>query len=136
MKKFFAMLLVALMVLGGSVASAERIDLSALSLEELIALRQEIDLLIFGSDAYKNVAVPAGDYVVGEDIPAGTYTLESEGYGMISVYADASKDIMGMKACHSVGGGETVGKIELVDGQLVEIQMASIIFKTYAGLGF
>lgn len=135
MRKLFALVLVVLMMFC-SVATAESIDLTALTFEELIALRQEIDLLIFSSDEYKEVAVPAGDYVVGEDIPAGTYSLDSEGYGMISVYSDASKDIMGMSACHSVGGGETVGKIELKDGQVVEIQMASIIFKTYAGLGF
>lgn len=38
MKKIFAMILVALMVFGGSVVSAESIDLSAMTQEELIAL--------------------------------------------------------------------------------------------------
>lgn len=137
MRRLFALVLVFVLMFC-SVATAESIDLSALSLDELIALRQEIDLLIFGSDAYKNVPVPAGDYVIGVDIPAGTYTLEAHGdsYAMITVYADANKDIMGMGACHSVGGGETVGKIEFKDGEVVEIQMGSIVFKTYAGLGF
>lgn len=135
MRRLFALVLVFLMMFC-SVATAESIDLTALTFEELIALRQEIDMLLFASDEYKDVPVPAGDYVIGEDIPAGTYSLDSDGYAMISVYADASKDLMGMDACHSVGGGETVGKIELKDGQVIEIQMGSIIFKTYTGLGF
>ena len=137
MRRLFALVLVFVLMFC-SAATAENIDLSSLTLEELITLRQEIDMLIFGSDAYKNVSVPAGDYVVGVDIPAGIYSLEAANgsYAMISVYADSSKDIMSMGACHSVGGGETVGKIEFKDGQIVEIQMGSIVFKTYAGLGF
>lgn len=135
MRRLFALILVVLMMFC-SAASAEGIDLTAMSFEELIALRQEIDLLIFASDEYKNVSVPAGEYVIGEDIPAGTYTLDSDGMAMISVYSDASKNIMGMVAAHTVGNGETVGKIELKEGNVVEIQFTSIIFKTYAGLGF
>lgn len=136
MRRLFALVLVSILMFC-SVATAESIDLTSLSFEELIALRQEIDLLLFASDEYKNVPVPAGDYVIGEDIPAGVYTLECDGgYAMITVYSNASKDLMSMGACHSVGGGETVGKIELKEGQIIEIEMGTITFKTYTGLGF
>lgn len=135
MKKVFAVVLVSLLCLC-SIGYASGIDLTGLSFDELIQLRKEIDLLIFGSEEYKEVSVPAGDYVIGEDIPAGTYSLDCNSVAMIEVYSDTSRDFMSMLACHPVGDGETVGKIELIDGQAVSITLGSIIFKTYTGLGF
>lgn len=138
MKKI-ACLVLALLLAFGIVATAEstlNIDLSGLSFAELVQLRKEIDILIFGSEEYKEVSVPAGDYVIGEDIPAGVYSLDCKSMAMFEVYSNASKDFMSMVACHTVGGGETVGKIELIDGQTVSITVGSVIFKTYTGLGF
>ena len=90
---------------------------------------------MFGSDEYKEVSVPAGDYVIGEDIPAGIYSLESA-LAMIEVYPDASKDIMSIVVSHSISTDEPVGKIELLDGYVISISFGSIVFKTYTGLGF
>ena len=66
------MVLVAFVV--SSVASAESIDLSALSLEELISLQQQIDVeLSSRTGTSQNDRIGRGSYVVGKDIKPGYY---------------------------------------------------------------
>lgn len=52
------------------------IDLESLSFEELVALKDKINLLIFSSKEWQEVIVPQGVWKVGEDIPAGTWTVK------------------------------------------------------------
>lgn len=83
----------------------------------------------------KEVTVPAGSYTIGSDIPAGTYTIvaaPSAVMSMITVYGPSG----GMDTVQTVSGDTHIGKIELKDGQRIEIVGSSVIFKPYAGLGF
>jgi len=56
-------------------ASAEELDLSAMTFDELVALREQLNLAIWESEEWQEVTVPAGVWKVGEDIPAGHWTI-------------------------------------------------------------
>lgn len=73
MKKFLALLLVFLMI---SPAMADGIDLSGLSFEELIDLRNRINMAMWQCEEWQEVKVPQGTWKVGEDIPAGHWTVK------------------------------------------------------------
>lgn len=74
MKKLIALvLLLALLI---PACFAEGIDLSALSFEELAALRDRIQLEMMARDEWQEVTVPAGLWEVGVDIPAGTWLVK------------------------------------------------------------
>lgn len=74
--KRILVLFMALLCIAG-VASAEAIDLSGMSYEELVALREQVDLAIWNSEEWQEVEVPQGVYVVGQDIPAGKWTIKA-----------------------------------------------------------
>ena len=57
-----------------SVACAEY-DLSSMSFDELISLREQLNLAIWNSKEWQKVEVPAGTYLIGKDIPAGHWTI-------------------------------------------------------------
>ena len=72
-------------------AAAENIDLTALSWEELLELKEKITLEQMSRDEWQEVEVQQGVYVVGEDIPAGKWTIKSFGNGRWSNIAIGSK---------------------------------------------
>ena len=59
----------------------EKIDLSGLSYDELVALKDRINLAIWNSENWQEVTVPQGVWKVGEDIPAGTWTVRCADIG-------------------------------------------------------
>ena len=74
MKKLFALLLaLALMV---SAAALADVDLSGMTFDELVALKDQINLAIWNSQEWQEVTVPQGLWKVGEDIPAGTWAVK------------------------------------------------------------
>lgn len=75
MKKLAIVLLSVCMAI--SCAYSESIDLSGLSFDELVALKERINLAIWECDEWQEVTVPEGIYVVGEDIPEGTWTIKA-----------------------------------------------------------
>lgn len=88
MKKVFA-LLVALLLAFGSCAAAEgtdAFDFSGLSLAELAELQSRITLAMFETDEWQEVEVPQGVYKIGEDIPAGKWTIQPVNGGHTYVY--------------------------------------------------
>lgn len=133
MKKVLALLLVLLSLV--SAASAESFDLSTITTEELVSLRSAVNAELAARDfKTKEVKVPTGRYTVGIDIPAGVYTLNNPGtyFSSVNTYTPDGRFDMGFQ----VTPEEPVGKLELVDGQTVEIQYESVVFKPYEGLGF
>ena len=69
MKRFLCLLMVLTLFIP-CVASAE-IDLKSLSTSDLLALKLSIVQELIDRGEIKSATVPAGKYVVGEDIPAG-----------------------------------------------------------------
>ena len=74
MKRILSLLLVAMFLTGSAFAAS--FDLSGLSYDELVDLKNQINLAIWNSEEWQEVTVPQGTWVVGEDIPAGTWTIK------------------------------------------------------------
>lgn len=73
MKRFTALFL--LLVFLSCSAAADPIDLSGMSFDELVALRDQLNLAIWNSQEWQEVTIPAGVWQVGVDIPAGYWTV-------------------------------------------------------------
>lgn len=74
MKKLLCFLL-ALLILIHAAAAADENRFAFNSLEELYQIRAELNSEIMSRYSWEEVTVPAGFYVVGEDIPAGHWTI-------------------------------------------------------------
>ena len=57
-------------------AIASTPDLSGLSYDELVSLKEQINLAIWNSAEWEEVEVPQGVYQIGVDIPAGHWTIK------------------------------------------------------------
>ena len=86
------LILIVLLMLLCSTALSEELDLTIISLDELVTLRRGIDAEILDRIGSDSSSIYSGNYIVGEDISAGKYTikcleLSGHGYGMdISIY--------------------------------------------------
>lgn len=81
MKKL--LILIVALVFIPSIVMADLPDISNLSYEELVALKDQINLAMWNSQEWQEVSVPFGTYKIGEDIPAGHWTISpgiSHGY--------------------------------------------------------
>ena len=59
----------------GQASAAGLPSLEGLTYDELVALRDQINLAIWNSQEWQEVTVPDGVWKVGEDIPAGHWTI-------------------------------------------------------------
>ena len=73
MKRFLSVFLLLSLLIGS--AAAGPVDLSGLSFDELVQLRDQLNLAIWNSQEWQEVEVPAGVWEVGKDIPAGHWTI-------------------------------------------------------------
>lgn len=139
MKKLTALVLS--LILLTSVSLAE-VDLSSYSYDQLLELNRQVQFEIMSRPEWKEVTVPMGNYVIGEDIPAGKYTLTAapgqsgnvvvwgkEPYNYVDGGGLIFNEIIGYKE------GDVIGRIELNKGNILEIG-CSVIFSPYKGLGF
>ncbi len=135
MKKTVALLLVLLMMT--STASAVSID--TLSLDELMKLRVRIEARIIELSEDWSLRVPMGIYEVGKDIPAGTYSVESESenkadFKLGSSYEDAKSNRVFVS--EYLSKNIVIGKIALFDGQFIKVRFNSVVLRKYKGLSF
>ena len=76
MKKMIcAILTLAIFLAVTAAAFADGVDLSSLTWEELLELKAAITLEQWSRDEWEEVEVPQGVWVVGEDLPAGKWTI-------------------------------------------------------------
>ena len=73
MKRFFPMFLAAVLLI--SCAAADPVNLSGMSFDELVQLRDQLNLAIWNSQEWQEVTVPAGIYQIGVDIPSGHWSI-------------------------------------------------------------
>ena len=73
MKKLFSLILVLLLV--PVVSFADLPDLTGLSFDELLQLREQALLAMWKTEEWQEVRVPAGVYEIGVDIPEGYWTM-------------------------------------------------------------
>lgn len=138
MKKIFALALALLMFV--SVAAAESIDLSSLSYDELVILQQRLNAEIVSRPEWKRVMVPPGEYLVGVDIPEGSYSLTCEEgvWGNITVY-NQEKTAPGQQRLEYINNiglsGNTIGRITLKKGNVFKTT-TTVFFSPVKNLGF
>ena len=73
MKRYLCFLFV--LVLLPVFSLADLPDLSGLSFDELVQLRDQINLAMWNSEKWQQVIVPKGVYEIGVDIPEGYWTM-------------------------------------------------------------
>ena len=138
MKKLCTVLIV--LALLCPVVLAEGVDLSGMSYEELLDLRAAVDEAIWASDGWQEVEVPGGVYVIGEDIPAGRWSVSTKSlmtsftlYPQKSDYTDQTYEYITMQIL-SEGDSYT---LECNEGNCLELG-GTVIFKPFTGaaLGF
>jgi len=136
MKKLVAALSVLALLLPFAYAET---SLSDLSFTQLIDLRRQIDEALWACEEWQEVEVPIGTYVIGEDIPAGKWTLEClEWNAYILLYSDldhfTSKDydVFNVKA---ISEGQTCN-ITLEDGNILDIQLSPVKFTPFVAPNF
>jgi len=153
--------LLALAVFSASAAVGEGvydIDLSAYSYDDLVVLRDRINLAMWESEEWQEVTVPIGVWVIGEDIPAGHWSITASPDGPSSwgsVAYGAELDETGKDVVYSLkgpyyreqvkrkGSGAAVNleeiDLEVKDGMYLVIENTDMVFTPYAGkpsLGF
>lgn len=152
MKKLLVLCL--LFAIACSPAAAEAPDLSGLSYDELVQLRDQINLAIWNSQEWQEVIVPPGVWQIGVDIPAGHWTVKPYPGSFVAVaYCDKldqyGKNVglgwTGWSGTLTAFGEDdiTANEPREVDLVMAEgmyfINGGRVIFSTYAGkpdLGF
>lgn len=137
-----------------SSAAADPMDLSGMSFDDLVELRDQLNLAIWNSREWQEVTVPAGVWQIGVDIPAGHWTIRPLPGTYVSVaYCDRLDDFgksvgvgwLGWSGCLTGRGDSdiTAGEPREVDLDMVAgmyfINHGTVIFTSYAGkpdLGF
>lgn len=162
MRRFLSVLIcLFIFVSSFAYASADTFNLSGLSYDELVALKDKINLAIWNSQEWQEVEVPQGVWKVGEDIPAGTWTVTcSTEPGWRSCFVDWGEQLkpngqeIAVKSgtrydylrvynpnhrYYEVGDGDTSYTFTVRDGDYIVISDAPAVFTPYAGkpsLGF
>ena len=153
--RILALILVLVLLVVPSAFAA--VDLSGMSYDELVALKDQINLAIWNSQEWQEVTVPQGVWKVGEDIPTGHWTIKTEANSSsITICtkldetgkdADYSKTkFLHFEQIHSPDGmffdeksDKTEVDLELKEGTYVIIEYGNAIFTPYTGkptLGF
>lgn len=146
MKKI-ALLVFALIL---SASALAEIDLTGMTYDELVALKDQINLAIWNSEEWQEVTVPAGLYHIGNDIPAGRWTIRpSDGNTAELYYGTGLTD--GGASIDDVYDAEQItspsdsyakyNDIEsmtwtLEDGAYIKIESSSVVFTPYSGNSF
>ena len=138
MRKLVSVLLSIVMIFSFSFAFADT-NLSDMSYDDLIALQRAVVKEIMSRPEWKEVVVPAGNWVVGVDIPAGTYSIRTEARSCgLTVWRKAIDDYSnnGLYYNEVIGKDKKdCGKIELSDGMVVCLSNDAI-FSPPKSLGF
>lgn len=142
MKKVIAMIItVALFV--GTFALAETVDLSQYTDADLVSLLEAVQQEIADRHIEKSANLPQGSYLVGKDIPAGSYDISVVYKGSmwmdIYIFADGgngdTKQDFSVFADGNYGDGTGSFHVELIEGDLVKCT-APITLTISAGVMF
>lgn len=124
--------------------SAEGFDLSSMGFDELVELQTRITSELITRTDFKEILVPTGVYKVGEDIPAGKWTITAS-EGMCEVYWGKKLDAYGVEIPYSDRistlddwGNKTSVNWDLVEGTYIVVNRNAVTFSPYlpTTLGF
>lgn len=134
-----------------SSADKAEIDLSAMTYEELVELKDKLNLAMWNSEEWQEVTVPQGVWEVGEDIPEGKWTVKAadRAYSRIVVCNKLNKLKTGMDSKQKEYINEVVVSstrpmynensfaesvnIDLTEWKYVIIDKGSVVFTPYEG---
>lgn len=132
------------------------IDLTGMTYDELVALKDQINLAIWASEEWQEVEVPQGIWVVGEDIPVGRWTIRAADGITVYIKWGDTLDASGADISYSHNlyideflysttyknyekGDSTEVTWELKEGQYILVDDGIVTFTPYSGkpsLGF
>ena len=155
MKKLLSLLLMLALLIP---VAANAATLSEMTFDELVALREKIAVELTKRPEWKEVTVPQGVWKVGEDIPAGHWTIRPVTGAHCAIYIGDALDGLGTDidtwnssyyySEHLVssdykyfeeGQDRPSFDIELFDGLFVIVDSGSCVFSPFIGkptLGF
>lgn len=153
MKKFICLLLALLIP---TMAFASTIDLSGLSFDELVELKEQINLAIWECKEWQEVTVPQGVWEVGKDIPAGAWVIRcaTASFATITIGSKINESKTGIdysgfidmvnvvspeSPAYEEGQSLTEYSVTVKNGDVIEIDYSSVLFTPYTGkpdLGF
>lgn len=156
MKKTISIILTMIMLFSFSYAYADLPDISNLTYEELVKLKDQINLAIWNSEEWQEVTVPQGVWKIGEDIPEGHWSIrmaENNKSGNWCAITYCSKlDATGkggdwsgiylyqqLARPGSTYNAPEVYDIELKSGMYIIVEQKDVVFSPYEGkpsLGF
>lgn len=153
MKKVITICITIVLIFALVPAAFAEVDLSSMSYDELVALKDQINLAIWNSAEWQEVEVPQGVWEVGADIPAGKWTIlpgaSGNTYvkigteikdGGTDVRSKASETIRNEKYNYFDAASDlTSWTYDFKNGEYVKIDDGPAIFTPYAGkpsLGF
>ena len=150
-------ILVALVLFLPVLALADLPDISDLTYDELVQLKDQINIAMWNSEEWQEVSVPEGVWIVGEDIPVGhwsiTFPSTSSRKWVSFIYCDML-DESGLDAGNqfycNIYSYQTIGApdndnypdkvdIDLKQGTYIIVKNGPIVFTPYSGkpsLGF
>jgi len=153
MKRTFCIILAFVLLITIAPAAFADVDLSGMSFDELVALKDQINLALWNSVDWQEVTVPQGLYKVGSDIPAGKWTVKAPvgSYTVVKIgsqvdengtdvdYHGESKPICGDNySGFAPSSACAFWTVELREDQYVSVKNGDCVFTPYAGnnLGF
>ena len=143
MKKILAIVLVFLFLFSNAIVIAEEINLKSYDDDELLNLLSSVQQEIADRHIAKSANLPEGSYIVGKDIPVGTYDISVVYNGSmwmdIYIYADGDEDNEKQDFTVFSNGnyGDGTGNfyVDLVEGDLLKCT-APITLTISAGVMF
>ena len=92
-RRFLCVLLAVLLLVPA--ALADKIDLSAMTNDEIVELLNQVNAEIVSRGISKTAKLPQGTYIAGQDIPAGRYIFTcmatGDDWGNVTVYTEGGK---------------------------------------------
>ena len=115
-------------------AVADTHDMSNLTFDQLVDLHHRIAVEIMSRPEWKEVEVPAGEWAIGEDIPAGFYSVKNihDRVNIVRIEDKAGKTAGLYKG---LSADEVVGKAEFKKG-LIFICEYPVLLAPPISLGF
>lgn len=130
------MILLVTIILFVCCASAEEYPLGDLSIDQLRQMITVINAEITSRPEWKETTVPAGTWVIGVDIPAGSYSISAKN-ALVQIWRKRKQDFSdnGLYFNEIVKSANSFGKIILEDGMVFDTN-APVIFAPAKTLGF
>ena len=146
MKRNLIILLVIILATSCICSSAEGIDLSVYDDNALLDVMMQVQQEVVDRRIEKKAELNAGDYIVGKDLPAGTYIVymkyDGSMWGDIRVYSDSSKEerlfdesVFSPDNDMASIKGEGTWKISLEEGNILDCS-EPVTLTIYAGVSF